>query len=76
MIVTVIFLASYLATGFVMCWQEKASPWWAPVAPALAIFGLFTFVNRDIWLRLTGRKEQADQEWMQVFFEKRNGGNR
>jgi CHASE2 domain-containing sensor protein len=75
MVSTVVFLAVYLAAGFVMCWQVQFSPWWAPVAPALAVFGLFTFVPKNIWLRMTGRKEQADLELVQAFMEQWKGGS-
>jgi CHASE2 domain-containing sensor protein len=65
----VILIVWYLIGGLVMCWQIKAPAWWAPIAPALAIGGLFYYVPRDIWFRQTGRGEQADQEFAEIISE-------
>lgn len=65
----ILCVGMYLICGFGMCWQIKLPIWWAPIAPALAIGGLFIFVPRDLWLRLTGRGQQADEEWTKSFLE-------
>jgi len=67
--ILLVFAAIYLACGFVMCWQSNLPYWWAPIAPALAIWGLFIFVHRDLWLRITGRRKQAEQEWAKSLME-------
>mgnify|MGYP001559981337 FL=1 len=59
----------YLICGLAMCWQIKAPYWLAPAAPVLAIGGMFAFVSRDLWLRATDRREQAEREWVNAFME-------
>ncbi len=64
-----ILLYFWLVGGLLACLTEKLPLKYIPIAMPLIIYGLTTFVCRDMWLRMTGRGKQADEAWIQIFLE-------